>query len=175
MLELVNLSNVRYEIDRVLGGDTSALPAFFARHGLDGLELTLYEDWEPAQFPADWIQGVHLRFWPSWMDFWRGDREALAREFGSGAAWQASFGKTRDAWIDFWRRHVREAARTGARYVVFHVSQARTSELYHRRHAYGSAEVIEATLELVNMVMNVLPEDCLLLYENLWWPGLTIS
>lgn len=174
MLELVNLSNVRYEIDRVLGGDTSALPAFFARHGLDGLELTLYEDWEPAQFPADWIQGVHLRFWPSWMDFWRGDREALAREFGSGAAWQASFGKTRDAWIDFWRRHVREAARTGARYVVFHVSQARTSELYHRRHAYGSAEVIEATLELVNMVMNVLPEDCLLLYENLWWPGLTL-
>ena len=67
MLELVNLSNVRYEIDRVLGGDTSALPAFFAQHGLDGLELTLYEDWEPAQFPADWIQGVHLRFWPSWM------------------------------------------------------------------------------------------------------------
>lgn len=174
MLELVNLSNVRYEIDRVLGDDTSALPAFFARHGLDGLELTLYEDWEPAQFPADWIQGVHLRFWPSWMDFWRGDREALVREYGSGAAWQASFGKTREAWIDFWRRHVREAVRTGARYVVFHVSQARTSELYHRRHAYGSAEVIEATLELVNDVMDALPEDCLLLYENLWWPGLTL-
>ena len=158
MLELVNFSNLSDEIEHVLGGSTACLPSFFARHGLDGLEFTLYEDWNPVQFPSAWIHGVHLRFWLDWLDFWYGNRAALTAAYGSEAAWQASFGRTREEWIAFWRRHVREAVRTGARYVVFHVSQARTSELYHRRHAYGSAEVIEATLELVNMVMNVLPE-----------------
>ncbi|WP_294146276.1 xylose isomerase [uncultured Selenomonas sp.] len=156
MLELVNFSNLSDEIEHVLGGSTACLPSFFARHGLDGLEFTLYEDWNPVQFPSAWIHGVHLRFWLDWLDFWYGNRAALTAAYGSEAAWQASFGRTREEWIAFWRRHVREAVRTGA------------------RHAYGSAEVIEATLELVNMVMNVLPEDCLLLYENLWWPGLTL-
>lgn len=174
MLELVNFSNLSDEIEHVLGGSTACLPSFFARHGLDGLEFTLYEDWNPVQFPSAWIHGVHLRFWLDWLDFWYGNRAALTAAYGSEAAWQASFGRTREEWIAFWRRHIREAARTRPQYVVFHVAQARTSELYHRHHMYDSAEVIHATLELVNTVMNELPENCLLLYENLWWPGMTL-
>ena len=174
MLELVNLSNVSYEVHHLLGGDTSRLPAFFARHGLDGLELTLYEPWDPARFPAAWIRGVHLRFWPDWLDFWRGDAAALTEDYGSEEAWRSSFGGTRDAWIAFWRQHIAEAARTGTKYVVFHVANARTRELYTRQHHYDDAAVIDATLALVNDIMDVLPEDCWLLYENLWWPGLTL-
>ena len=175
MRELVNFSNVTFELDSILGGDTGCLPAFFARHGIDGIELTLYEPWDANVFPAAWIQGVHLRFWPDWLDFWRGDTAALTEDYGSAAAWQASFGgTTREEWIALWRQHIAEAARTGARYVVFHVANARTRELYTRRHAYDSAAVIDATLELVNSMMDVLPDDCLLLYENLWWPGLTL-
>ena len=178
MLELVNLSNISWEIEHVLGGDLSQLPAFFARNGLDGLELTLYEPWNPAVFPPAWIYCVHLRCWPDWLDFWYGDTAALTEDYGSEAAWQeafaSSFGTSRDAWLAFFRQHLAEAARTGARYVVFHVANARTRELYTRRHHYDDAAVIDATLALVNEIVDVLPADCWLLYENLWWPGLTL-
>ena len=173
MLELSNISNVPFEVQSILAGDTSRLPAFFRQTGLDGIELNLYEDWNPADFPSDWIHGVHLRFWPNWLDFWCGDRDALCREFGSDRAWQESFGRTREEWLVQWHHHIRQAVRTGAEYVVFHVSQARTSEIYSRQYAYSDEDVIQAVLSLVNDIMADLPEGCQLLYENLWWPGLT--
>lgn len=177
MLELVNVSNVSWEIEHVLGGDTSQLSAFFQRNGLDGIELTMYEPWDAAVFPPVWIQGVHLRFWPDWMDFWYGDEAALTEDYGSRAAWQEAFaspfGTSRDAWLAFFQQHIAEAARTGARYVVLHVANARTRELYTRRHHYDDAAVIDATIAFANEVLTALPADSWLLYENLWWPGLT--
>lgn len=173
MLELSNISNVPFEIQSILAGDTGRLSEFFRQTGLAGIELNLYEDWEPAAFPPEWIHGVHLRFWPNWLDFWREDRAALGREFGSDEAWQQSFGRTRADWVAQWRHHIRQAVRTGAEYVVFHVSQERPSEIFGRQYAYTDEEVIEAVLPLVNEIMVDLPEDCQLLYENLWWPGLT--
>ena len=61
MLELSNISNVPFEIQSILAGDTGRLSEFFRQTGLAGIELNLYEDWEPAAFPPEWIHGVHLR------------------------------------------------------------------------------------------------------------------
>ena len=73
MLELVNLSNIPHEVETLLGGEKAALEDFLARHHLDGLELFLYGPRDESFFPAALVHGVHLRFWPAWVSFWRQD------------------------------------------------------------------------------------------------------
>ena len=173
MLELVNLSNASFDTENLLQGDGKKLQILLEQYRLDGIELMLCEPWDPVLHPAKDIQGVHLRFWPNWLDFWRGDQAALLQEFGSEAAWRQTYGNSREAWLEGYRENIRAAVRCGANYVVFHVAQARTSEIYTRQYDVTDEEVIEAALEMVNQVIDVLPESCRFLYENLWWPGLT--
>lgn len=173
MQQLVNFSNVEYEINQILSGDVQKLEKLFSAYSLDGMELTLYDDWDEKLYPPSWMKGVHLRFWPNWMDFWRDDYTALTLEFGGETAYQSVYGVTKEAWIYKWKQHIHQAVSTGAGYVVFHVSNARTSELYNREYRYTSEDVINATIELVNIITEELPEGTALLYENLWWPGLT--
>ena len=173
MLELVNLSNASFDTENLLQGDGKKLQILLEQYRLDGIELMLCEPWDPVLHPAKDIQGVHLRFWPNWLDFWRGDQAALLQEFGSEAAWRQAYGNSREAWLEGYRENIRAAVRCGANYVVFHAAQARTSEIYTRQYDVTDEEVIEAALEMVNQVIDVLPESCRFLYENLWWPGLT--
>ena len=37
----------------------------------------------PEDLPADLVIGYHLAFYPDWLDFYRDDRRALKRKFGS--------------------------------------------------------------------------------------------
>lgn len=173
MLELVNLSNASFDTENLLQGDGKKLQILLEQYRLDGIELMLCEPWDPVLHPAKDIQGVHLRFWPNWLDFWRGDQAALLQEFGSEAAWRQTYGNSREAWLEGYRENIRAAVRCGANYVVFHVAQARTSEIYTRQYDVTDEEVIEAALDVVNEITVDLPEKCYFLYENLWWPGLT--
>lgn len=174
MKQLVNFSNVEYEIQQILGGDIQRLDNLFNEFSLDGMELTLYDELRSNLYPKHWIKGVHLRFWPNWLDFWHNNHTALLSEYGDENNYHNMYGRTRDDWISTWKQHIRQAVSTGGDYVVFHVSNARTSELYNRRFFYTSEDVIDATIDLVNIITEDLPDNVSLLYENLWWPGLTL-
>ncbi len=39
--------------------------------------------WELYRLPPERITGVHLPFYTSWLDLWRGDENALLREYGT--------------------------------------------------------------------------------------------
>ena len=175
MQELLNISDHVCDTLGVLDGDPSHLAAFLQQGGISGIELMITGYGAPAFFPTETIHGVHLRFWPNWLDFWLGNEEELHKEFGSRENVAAVFGENRAAWLALWRENMRAAARVGARYVVFHVANARSWEMKRRHFTYGSAQVIDAAAEVVNAISDVLPEECLLLYENLWWPGLTLT
>lgn len=59
------------------------LKAFFRSFGLDGLEVMQAGPDECNIInPKDAI-GVHLRYYPGWMDFWRGDVQRLMVEYGT--------------------------------------------------------------------------------------------
>lgn len=176
MLELVNLSNIPHEVETLLGGEKAALEDFLARHHLDGLELFLYGPRDESFFPAALVHGVHLRFWPAWISFWRQDAVKMARDYGGQDAVREMFGGERvEAWLELWRQNIREAADAGAKYLVLHVAETPLSELCARPFTtISDAEAIDATLELVAALSDVIPEDCQLLFENLWWPGLTL-
>ena len=175
MKELINLSNASFDTEYLLQGETGRLETLLGKHQLAGIEFMLCGPWDEKMHPARYIRGVHLNFWPNWLDFWRGDEAALQQEFGGREQWQKVYGGCRAAWLECWRNNLRQAVACGAEYVVFHVAQARTTELYQREFAYAAESVIQAVVDLVNCFSDELPENCQLLFENLWWPGLTFQ
>jgi hypothetical protein len=175
MLQLVNLSN--YSSDEELiqhSGDW--LTNFLVAHHLDGLEMMFCADWNRKIYKPAYLQGAHLRFWPSWLDFWRGDQAELVRQFGSVENITACYGGVeRDAWLELYRENIRIAVASGVQYLVFHVGNVRTDELFSWHFSATDRDVVEATIEVVNELAAEIPEDRLLLFENLWWPGLTLQ
>ncbi|AOH47645.1 xylose isomerase [Selenomonas sp. oral taxon 920] len=174
MLTLTNLSNADCDVENVLENDTDAIPAIMREHELDGIEFMICGPWDRVMHPPQYIKGVHLLFWPCWLDFWRGNRAALMEEFGSEENIRAYYGSLHVGdWIAAWKENLRQAAECQPQYLVLHVAHNRTSEMYRRAFAATNEDVIRATIELVNEIACEIPEGCRLLFENLWWPGLT--
>ena len=86
MLELVNISNAGCDIENLLQNKTEALHEFIQRYGLDGIEFMLCAPWDRAMYPPAYIKGVPLLFWPSWLDFWRGDKAALSGDLSAAVS-----------------------------------------------------------------------------------------
>ena len=176
MLTLTNLSNADCDVAHILHGDMDALPAILQELGLDGIEFMLCAPWDRTLFPPACIKGVHLLFWPTWVDFWRGNRSALMAEFGSEDNVRGYYGSLDVAdWVEGWRENLRRAAACQPQYLVFHVAHNCTSEMYTRTFSVTDEEVIRADIELVNAIVGEIPRGCKLLFENLWWPGLTFQ
>ena len=176
MLELVNISNAGCDIGNLLQNKTNVLSDMIREYGLDGIEFMLCAPWDRTMYPPAYIKGVHLLFWPSWLDFWRGDKAALLAEFGTEENIRAYYGSLDvDDWVESWKENLRQAAVCQPQYLVFHVAHNVTSEMYTREFAHTDEEVIEGTIELVNEIADEIPQGVRLLFENLWWPGLTFQ
>ena len=174
MLELTNLSNADCDMEKILQNDAGVIPAILRAHGLDGIEFMLCAPWNQEMYPSEYIRGVHLLFWPTWVDFWRDSRAALIEEFGSEEKIRTYYGSLHVSdWIAAWKENLRRAAECQPQYLVLHVAHNRTSEMYTRAFAATDEDVIRATIELVNEITCEIPQGCKLLFENLWWPGLT--
>ncbi len=174
MLQLVNLSNYCSDTE-LIHNNAEVLQAFLHYHRLDGIEMMFCDPWDKKVYRKEWIHGAHLRFWPSWLDFWRGDQAELQRQFGSQEQVRACYGgNTREEWLAVYRENIRQAQAAGVKYMVFHVCHARMSEIFNCDFSATDQEVIETVIELVNALTEELSADTELLFENLWWPGLTL-
>lgn len=174
MLQLVNLSNYCSDVE-LIHNNADVLQAFLHYHHLDGVEMMFCAPWDRKVHKKEWIHGVHLRFWPSWLDFWRGNQSELLKQFGSEAGIKACYGGlTREEWLETYRENIRMAQAAGAKYMVFHVCHARMSELFDWEFSAASQEVIEGVIDVVNALSEEISADTELLFENLWWPGLTL-
>ena len=175
MLQLLNISSYTSDIE-LINNDPVMLKKFLVEHEIDGLEIMFFDQWDENLYPKEILKGVHLRFWPAWLDFWRGDHCELLKEFGSEENIVACYGGlVREDWLNTYRNNIRTAVKTGAEYVVFHVSHARIHELFSWQFNASDQEVIGATIELVNELIAEIPPTVALLFENLWWPGLTLK
>lgn len=174
MFELVNLSN--YSMDNnLIQNDAKKLEKFLKQNSLDGIEMMLWEPWNSNLHPEKFIYGAHLRFWSDWLDFWLENEQGLKASFPNIDAIKSCFGGLmRNDWLALYKENILAAIQMNPQYLVFHVSQARKKELYHWNFHYQDDTVIEAVIELVNDLSDVIPEGVTLLFENLWWPGLTL-
>ena len=144
--------------------------------GFDGVELMYFGEDERGIIPPDRVIGLHMGYFPCWLDFWNGDTDALLREFGDKAEWESFFGGTgRGVLIDRFRRDLKNAHRYHAEYVVFHVSDATIEETFTWNYRHSDEEVIDAVCEILNDVFRDEDGSLLLLMENLWQPGLTFT
>ncbi len=172
MLELFNLTNTEYDLG--LFDDYSYLSRFLAAHELDGIELMPYKS-ESTGCLAPAVVGIHLGYFPTWVDLWHGDEAAVLREFGTMEEVKNNFGgTTRDALIAFFRTQMDMAARLHAKYVVLHVAEVSLAETLSYQFIHTDEEVCAATVELLGEVLREREYAFEILFENLWWPGLTL-
>ena len=142
----------------------------------DGIEGLWGGEPIPDSFPADLVVGYHLMFYPDWLDFYRGDVRAIERKFGSlKTAAQFFDGERSDSLFAQFRADLERAERFGAQYVVFHVSDVSIEEGYTYRWLHSSREVIDASVEFINTLLDGREWPFDVLVENQWWPGFTFT
>lgn len=172
MEKLFHLSTTPKQL-RMFDEDWEAISNFVSKNEMDGIELGLTIDYELDKIPKDIVRGVHLSFYPMWLDFWKGDEEALNQLFPSKEERFAYYkGETPEAIVESYKKQYERAKALGAKYMVFHVSHVLPEDSFTYEFEYTDKDVMEATVELVNKAFPKEADGPLLLFENLWWPGL---
>ncbi|NCB42666.1 MAG: AP endonuclease [Clostridia bacterium] len=140
--------------------------------GFDGLELMCYDPDPSGLVLPDFVTGVHMSFFSYWMDFWNGNEEALINEFDNLENCEKYYGGlVRESLLSRFRNDLSKAEAYGAEYVVFHVADCSTEEVFTRRFKYSDEEVVDNTCSLLNTLFDGINDGPLLLLENLWYPG----
>lgn len=174
MLITTNITTIREDLERF--SHKEDLQNFYKSRGLDGLELLPCSGEQiPEMLPREDIYGLHLSFYPAWMDFWLDNRQALDEEFGERTLWQEYYGENREAFLDKWRRELSMAKKMGVRYVVFHVSESTLQECITYRFVYPDREIIRQACSIINELLDGQDYDFYFLVENLWWSGFNLQ
>ncbi|WP_319371561.1 TIM barrel protein [uncultured Ilyobacter sp.] len=142
--------------------------------GFDGIETMTGGYYPMSLFESLNVKGMHLMYFPTWLEFWKGERETLIEDFVDEEGIKGYFGGlSREAMVDYYREEFERAKELGVEYMVFHVSHVRPRDIFTYEFDYSNTEVLNAAAELINEVF--IGEGPLLLFENLWWPGLNLE
>ncbi|MBQ9067601.1 MAG: TIM barrel protein [Eggerthellaceae bacterium] len=158
-------------------GSMAGLVADCQKLGLDGLEVI----WDHMPYigelpPEGFAVGYHLKFWSHWLDFYRGNTDALLAEYGSWDMVREYFhGDDAQVLVDEFKEDLQRAIDLNAEYVVFHVSDVSIEECFTYRFSHSDEEVIDAAAELVNRFLDGSGARMAFLVENQWWPGLRFT
>lgn len=175
MIELTNLSNY-IDANDMFENNAQNLKAFLDKHELDGIEIMLCDKWDKTFHKKEFIKGAHLWFWNDWIDFWHNSLDVLIKQYGTIDNVKNIYGTLdKYEWLEVLIDNIKNSQETGAKYFVFHVSNARLSETYNRLFHFSDEKVIENSIELLNLLVQHIPKETELLFENLWWPGMTLQ
>jgi len=144
--------------------------------GFDGVELIVCGEDSRGIIPANKVIGLHMSCFYCWLDFWMGALDRCKEEFGTlDNAYACYGGNTRQALVDHFRADLVHAKAYGAEYMVFHVADSSSLETLTGQYAHTDEEVIDATCDLINEALASVTDGPMLLLENLWEPGLTLT
>ncbi len=152
------------------------LEQFVAGLGLDGVELLVYRNIPYFESFEHLAVGVHLNYWPMWLALYRNDKAALQQFFSSKDELSAYYGATYCmGWLRCIRANIKAALAERPEYLVWHVAECTIEEVFTFEFAHSDLEVATAAAAVFNRVADEIPEDVLVLFENLWWPGLRLT
>lgn len=175
MIQLINMIG-QIDSKEYGRGRSGQLKKFVLDCGCQGIE-TIFDGKESLgtkQFGN--VEGYHLIFYPDWLDFWRGDRKALNRKFGSPEVWKDFYmGSGRSSLVNQFHQDLLRAEALDAKYVVFHVSDVSIEECYSCQWEHTDHEVVDASIELINLLLDGQEYSFEFLMENLNWPGFTFT
>ena len=174
MKKLINMTDCQWDTERFK--DAKDAEAFFRDLGFDGMELMHCQGGDPGFFFPHTIKGLHLRCQYDWVDLWNGNMDALEMEYGTlDQAAKVYGGLDRDCILKPLKEDLELACRLQASYVVFHVCDVKTTEFFTHHFFHTDEEVIDASAELINELLDGQPYEFEFLMENLWWPGLSMT
>lgn len=141
--------------------------------GLDGIENLIYGT-TPSPSPFTRLTvGAHLKFWPTWMDFYSGNQKRVQKQYPDKQSLIACYGAdTPEKWIEEIKKNIRAALAEEPYYLVWHVADCLVEETWTRKFHYTSKEVLTCTAEIYKEVYKEIPENVEILFENIFWPGL---
>ena len=120
---------------------------------LDGIETMIGTYYSTEYLNGVSPYGLHLMYFPTWIDFWNEDIDKLKRNFGSLERVKRYFGGTsRTLLVEHYKKEFENAKELGVAYMVFHVSHVNPRDIFTFNHSYTSREVIDAAVELINEV-----------------------
>lgn len=153
------------------------LEEIVASLGVDGIEQFVYSlEPVPGQY-KDLTVGVHLNYWPYWMDFWLKKAKRLKQQFRNIRERNKYFkdAMSCDEWLSVIRRNIGAAVAQNPEYLVWHVAEANNEEIFTYQFNYSDREVLTAAAEVFNAVCDEIPSNVAVYFENLWWPGLRLT
>lgn len=174
MYRTINLVNYDSELERF--ADKEDLIQFYSKYGIDGIELQKVQELQEKYLHQDMIIGIHLPFFSTWVDFYKGDMEKVLKEYGTLEVVEQIYGGTdKSAMIKVYQEQLEFAHRIGAKYVVFHVCDVSIEESFTGKFLHSDEEVIDVSCKLINELLNGKDYHFDFLMENLWWPGLRLT
>lgn len=171
-MKLCNFSNTDYHLSWY-NQSWHELSHFLNTNQLDGIELLLHGNYDISNIPKGIVKGVHLSYFPTWLEFYKQD-PIYIEDFPTEADLKLSFGSHQpESIIQRFKKDFEVSKTLDAHYMVYHVGHVRTKDAFSFQYDYSNAEVLDYTAEIINQVFT---EDSgiELLFENLWWPGLTL-
>ena len=162
-----------YEKELQLMGQS--LGEYVASMKLDGIEQLIYDNNMILRYKELTI-GVHLEYWSYWIDFWWNNQQRLDYIFESNEE-KKHYYKAQNIyeWIEYIKKNITLALNLKPQYLVWHVSEANVQEIFTYNFYYNDRQVLLATSEVFNEVAKIIPDNVLILFENLWWPGLRLN
>ena len=171
MKKIINFTTSIYDTERY--SDNGDLKSFYLQLGFDGLELMRVGIDEKGIVSAGDVIGLHIRYLTTWMDLWTGNTHRLLDEFGDYETVKQTYGGiTREAVTQMYIDNLNAPPAANPEYLVFHVSECQLAESMLRQYHYSSEAVIDATIEIVDIFSGTIQNSPVLLFENLWYPGL---
>lgn len=149
---------------------------YSSRYHFDGYELIQFTEQDYTSLEEK-IIGYHLRFFPSWMEFYKEDFFSLAQEYEEKKYWKSMCGgeHSKEELLDYYRRELAIAEKLKVKYVVFHACNIKVRESVSYQFSYTDWEVLDQVISIINTLFDEKEYSFQLLFENLWWPGLKLN
>lgn len=174
MKQLFNYCSLpMYEAD--LSDVQQNLQSFLKEFELSGIEQRVYQPLGQVPY-KDLTLGVHLNYWPEWMSFFCGNQKLLRQSFNSEQQLKDYYGGAANAeeWLNVIKSNLQAALSVHPEYLVWHVSNAGNEEVFTFDFKYNDEQILNATAAVFNSVCHIIPDNVIVLFENLWWPGLKL-
>lgn len=141
---------------------------------INGIETVLCNDIDEVEYNKYPVIGGHLIYFPTWLEFWKNDKEKLLEDFINEENIFKYYGSlNKDILIENFKKQFLMGKKLNVKYMVFHVSHVRPKDIFRFSYEYSSFEILKESIKIINEVFQ--GEGPLLLFENLPWPGLTLK
>ena len=149
---------------------------FSKKYGFDGYELIKFTDKDESKL-KDYFIGYHIRFFPSWMEFYLEDFASLYSELKDKKYFKSLCGgeNSKDELVNYFKKELEIAKTLEVKYIVFHACNIKIIESLTYNFKYSDMEVLKNVVDILNEIFEGGNYNFKLLLENLWWSGLRLT